>query len=100
MIKVNGELENVGVWGYCVSNKPFVGCDIGKKNVESSPLETRRDLVLRFGTRAHLVLASSTLQLLLGRQDMGALCLACYNPELYLGAPRTLGIQDTNPYCW
>ena len=99
MIKVNGEFENVGVWGYCVSNEPFVGCDIGKENVESSPLETRGDLVLRFGTRAYLVLASSTLQLLLGRQDTGVLCFACYDPELYLGVPRTLGIQDTNPYC-
>ena len=52
MINVNGGIENVGLWSYCVSNEPFVGCYVKKENVESSQLETR----------AHLVLASRTSQ--------------------------------------
>ena len=61
MMKVNGGIENVGLWSYCVSNEPFVGCYVEKENVESSPLETRGHLVLALETRAHLVLASRTL---------------------------------------
>ena len=62
MINVNGGIENVGLWSYCISNKPFVGCYVKKENVESSPLETRGHLMLALETRAHLVLASRMFQ--------------------------------------
>ena len=62
MNKVNGGIENVVLWSYCVSNEPFVGCYIEKENVKSSPLETRGHLVLALGTRANLVLAFKMLQ--------------------------------------
>ena len=62
MMKVNGGIENVGLWSYRVSNEPFVGCYVEKENVESSPLETREHLVLALETRTHLVFASRTLQ--------------------------------------
>ena len=52
MIKVNGGIENVGLWSYCVWTALFIGCYVEKENMESRALETR----------AHLVLASRMSQ--------------------------------------
>ena len=68
--------------------------------MELSPLEMRGHLVLALEMRAHLVLVSRMLQKLLLGQDASAVRSACYDPELYLGAPRALDLPNANSYFW